>query len=341
MKREKDSSQAAHATLTGAASGGAVSTVFGPVPSRRLGRSLGIDVIPHKTCSFDCIYCESGRTTCLTLERQVFVPPERVVRDLRDHMIDHPGQADVLTLSSAGEPTLYAALGDLLQMVKGSFPDLPLAVLTNGSLLWDPVVRKDLMWADIVIPSLDAVTPAVFRKINRPCGGLTVDAILEGLRAFRKDYRGQLRVEVLLVAHHNDDPAELARLARVLEAVRPEAVELNTVVRPPAFPGAAGLPQAEMELALAHFQGLNARIIGSYQGGGICRQEDRLEQRILDLVGRRPCTAVEMAQSLSVSAARMERSVEGLLKSGSLVTYSHGGALYYCLPSRGRQRSRD
>lgn len=318
-----------------------MATVFGPVPSRRLGRSLGIDVIPPKTCSFDCVYCESGPTTCLTLERQVFVPPERVIQDLRSHISDHPGQTDVLTLSSAGEPTLYAALGDLLQMVKQSFPGLPLAVLTNGSLLWDPVVREDLRWADIVIPSLDAVSSAVFQKINRPCGGLTADTILEGLHAFRKDYRGQLRVEVLLVAHHNDHPAELARLARELLAVGPDAVELNTVVRPPAFPGAAGLSLVEMEKALAHFAGLNARIIGSYQGGGICRSEDRLERRILDLLGRRPCAAMEMAQSLSVSPAQMDASVQRLLKSGSLVAYSHGGALYYCLAARGHQRSRD
>ncbi len=341
VKHSPHSSPREYPGSSGAASEEEVSTIFGPVPSRRLGRSLGIDVIPPKTCSFDCIYCESGRTTCLTLERQVFVPPERVIRDLRSHLSDHPGQTDILTLSSAGEPTLYAALGDLLQMVKGIFPELPLAVLTNGSLLWDPVVRKDLRWADIVIPSLDAVSSAAFQKINRPCGGLTIDAILEGLHAFRKDYRGQLRVEVLLVAHHNDHPAELAKLARVLRTVGPDAVELNTVVRPPAFPGASGLPQVEMEGALAHFAGLNARIIGSYQGGGICRPDDRLDQRILDLLGRRPCAAIEMAQSLSVSPAQMEQSVEGLLKSGSIVAYSHGGALYYCLPTRGHQRSRD
>jgi len=341
VKRSPHSSPREHPGSSDFASREEATTLFGPVPSRRLGRSLGIDVIPPKTCSFDCVYCESGRTTCHTLERKVFVPPERIIQDLRNHLSDHPGQTDILTLSSAGEPTLYSALGDLLHMVKENFPELPLAVLTNGSLLWDPQVRKDLRWADIVIPSLDAVTSEVFRTINRPCRGLTVDAILEGLLAFRKEYRGHLRVEVLLVSHHNDHPAELARLARVLQAVQPDAVELNTVVRPPAFPGAGGLSQGAMEGSLAHFSGLNARIIGSYQGGGISRSEDRLDRRILALLERRPCAAMEMAQSLSVSPARMEQTLEGLLKTGSIVAYPHGGALYYCLPTRGHQRSRD
>ncbi len=341
VKRSDSFDPATPAAPDDAPAGVEGSTVFGPVPSRRLGRSLGVDVIPPKTCSYDCIYCESGRTTCLTLQRRVFVPPERVIRDLRRHFADQPGETDVLTLSSAGEPTLYEALGELLPMIKKSFPHLPLAVLTNGSLLWDPEVRKDLSRADIVIPSLDAVSPEVFRKINRPCEGLTIEAVLEGLQAFRKEYRGRLRVEVLLVAHLNDQPTELEKLARVLEAVGPDSVELNTVVRPPAFPGVAGLSRDEMERALVRFSALNARIIGSYEAGGTCREGGGLERRVLDVLSRRPCNAAEMAQSLSVSLPRMEQAIEALLKSGSITAYRHEGILYYGPASRGPQRERD
>jgi len=319
-----------------------VSTIFGPVPSRRLGRSLGIDVIPPKTCSYDCLYCESGRTTCLTLERQVFVPPERVIRDLHIHFAEHPpGDTEILTLSSAGEPTLYAALGELLEMIKKSHPDLPLAVLTNGSLLWDPSVRKDLKWADLVIPSLDAVSPSVFRKVNRPHKDLTIDTVLEGLRAFRKEYRGRFNLEVLLVAQVNDQPAELRKMARVIEALNPDSVELNTVARPPAFPGVAGLSQEAMEEARSYFPLSQTRIIGAFRGSGVARPEEHLEQRILELVGRRPCTLLEMAHSLSVALPQMELAVQSLLESRRMETHPHGDALYYCLGLRGHQRNRD
>ncbi len=317
------------------------STIFGPVPSRRLGRSLGIDVIPPKTCSYDCLYCESGRTTCLTVERKLFVQPDQVVRDLQHYLAEHPGEADILTLSSAGEPTLYAALGDLLEMIKKCFPELPLAVLTNGSLLWDSSVRKDLRWADLVVPSLDAVTPSVFRRINRPFHGLTVDAVLDGLHAFRREFRGRFHLEILLVAQVNDQPAELTELARVINGLNPDTVELNTVARPPAFPGVAGLSPEAMEEARAYFPGSRTRIIGRYRGGGGSRPEEHLEQRILELVGRRPCTMVEMSHSLSVPMLQMEQTVQSLLKSHRLETYPHGGALYYCSAMRGHQRSRE
>jgi wyosine [tRNA(Phe)-imidazoG37] synthetase (radical SAM superfamily) len=287
------------------------------------------------------VYCESGRTTCLTLERQVFVPPERVLRDLQFHFAEHPpGDTEILTLSSAGEPTLYAALGELLERIKKSHPDLPLAVLTNGSLLWDPSVRKDLRWADLVVPSLDAVSSPVFRKVNRPHKDLTVESVLEGLRAFRKEYRGRFNLEVLLVAQVNDQPAELKRIARVVKVLNPDSVELNTVVRPPAFPGVAGLSQAAMEEARSYFPLSRTHVIGAFRETGVARPEDHLEQRILDVVGRRPCTLIEMAHSLSVAVPQMELTLQRLLESHLLETHSYGDALYYCLAMRGHQRNR-
>ena len=145
-----------------------MATIFGPVPSRRLGRSLGIDVIPPKTCSYDCVYCESGPTTHLTVKRQAFVDPDQVIRDLLAYFQEYPDSADVLTFSSAGEPTLYEPLGELIREVKRHLRSLPLVVLTNGSLLWDAKVREALSAADRVVPSLDAVTKEVFQSLNRP-----------------------------------------------------------------------------------------------------------------------------------------------------------------------------
>ncbi len=213
-----------------------MTTIFGPVPSRRLGRSLGIDVIPPKTCSYDCIYCESGPTTHLTIKRQAFFDPDRVIEDLLAYFRDFPESADVLTFSSAGEPTLYEPLGFLIREIKRHFQSLPLVVLTNGSLLRDPAVREALLAADRVVPSLDAVTQDVFQRLNRPHPGLDLATILEGLKAFRQDYRGQFHVEVMLVAGFNDHPDELIKLRPIIDSLRPDQVELNTVVRPPADP---------------------------------------------------------------------------------------------------------
>jgi len=211
--------------------------IFGPVPSRRLGRSLGIDVIAPKTCTFDCLYCESGRTTVLSLQRQHFVEPDEVLHELETYFREQPQGADVLTFSSAGEPTLYLGLGVLLEAVKRRFRHLPVVVLTNGSLLWDPVIRRELSLADRVVPSLDAVDKDVFARLNRPHQGLELEAIIEGLSAFRRDYRGQFHLEVMLVAGINDAQEHLRALARVAETLRPDRLELNTVVRPPAYRG--------------------------------------------------------------------------------------------------------
>lgn len=312
-----------------------MSTIFGPVPSRRLGRSLGIDVIPAKTCSYDCLYCESGRTTHLTLERQLFVPPERVVQDLHRFFADHPGGADVLTLSSAGEPTLYAALGQLLGMIKKDFPELPLVVLTNGSLLWDPSVRKDLQVADRVVPSLDAVTPGVFRQINRPCGGLEIQRVLEGLYAFRREYGGQLHLEILLVLQVNDHSDELRELAKVVHRLNPDRIELNTVARPPAFPGIMGLTAEAMKSACSFFPPSKTQVIGTFRGESASGPMSHLEQRILELVGRRPCVPVEMAHALGVSEADVRQAIQDLLDTHSVKACRHGEKLFYAARDRG------
>lgn len=300
-------------------------TIFGPVPSRRLGRSLGIDVIPPKTCSLDCIYCESGPTTRLTMDRQCFVEPEAVLRDLERYFRNHPSGAEVLTFSSAGEPTLYEPIGELIREIKRRYSRLPLVVLTNGTLLWDPKVREDLLRADRVVPSLDAVSAEGFKSINRPHPGLSLSLMLEGLRAFRRDYRGELHVEVMLVAGVNDDPSELRRIAEFLGHLNPDRIELNTVVRPPAEETAEGLSMAEMRKACDLFPADKTVIIGSFRGSGRVSREVGVEERVLELVQRRPCTLEEMAASLGLSLPDLEDAVVGLERNGLVRRCLFGG----------------
>jgi wyosine [tRNA(Phe)-imidazoG37] synthetase (radical SAM superfamily) len=308
-----------------------MTTIFGPVPSRRLGRSLGIDVIPPKICSYDCVYCESGATTHLTVKRQAFVDPDQVIEDLLAYFRDFPDSADVLTFSSAGEPTLYEPLGELIRVIKRHFQSLPLVVLTNGSLLWDSKVREALLAADRVVPSLDAVTEAVFRSLNRPHPSLDLTVILEGLKAFRKDYRGQFHVEVMLVAGFNDHPDELKMMRPIIDLLHPDQIELNTVVRPPADPDSRGLSAPEMEAMRGFFPRDRTEIIGRFKGFRGMERDLHTDQRIMDMVRRRPCTVVEMAASLGVSLDVLRQTLSDLLAKEQIARYVFDGLEYICM----------
>lgn len=305
-----------------------MSFIFGPVPSRRLGRSLGIDVVPAKTCSFDCIYCESGPTTHLTVKREEFSAPSLILRELHEFFTNFPDSADVITFSSAGEPTLYSRLEELISEIKKAYPQYPLIVLTNGSLLWMPEVRKALSRADRVVPSLDAVTARAFRAINKPHPSLELSTIVEGMRAFRSEYRGELHVEVVLVSGINDSPEELSSIARALDLIKPDCVELNTVVRPPALQGTRGLTSERMSAAACFFQGWNARIIGSFAAESVETSPEELGARIIRTIERRPCTISELAAALGISEESLAEESEKLEKQGKLSLVSFDGKLF-------------
>uniref|UniRef100_A0A832A5U5 Radical SAM protein n=1 Tax=Desulfacinum infernum TaxID=35837 RepID=A0A832A5U5_9BACT len=294
-----------------------LSALFGPVPSRRLGRSLGIDVIPPKTCTLDCLYCESGPTTHLSLRREAFIPPDAVLAQVEAFLERHAGSVDALTFSSAGEPTLYEPLGDLIPAIKKRFPTLPLVVLTNGTLLWDPAVRRALLQVDRVVPSLDAACAEVFARLNRPHPRLSLDQILEGLEIFRREYAGAYHLEILLVSGINDAPAHLRDLAALVRRIGPDRVELNTVVRPPAVSGIRGLSAKAMAEAAAFFS-CPVDVLGAYEARGGQSREEVLEERLVTLVRRRPCPAEEMADALGVSAEAVTRALERLVGQGRL-----------------------
>ncbi len=309
-------------------------TLFGPVPSRRLGRSLGIDVIEPKTCTYDCIYCESGSTTHLTLRKQCKVTVEKVLGDMDRFFEAHPGGADALTFSSAGEPTLYRDLGPLIERIKKKYPDIPLVVLTNGSLLWDDEIRQSLLAADLVMPSLDAVSDSIFQRVNRPHPRLEIGTIIDGIRRFRKEYRGKLHLEVLLVAGVNDDPEELGRIAGVVESIHPDRIELNTVVRPPARDGTLGLDARQMEEAAGFFPSELTQIIGSYARRSMVETDENLESRVLELLLRRPCTAQEMGSSLGVSPADLERVLLRMREMNHIEPCTFGHGEYFVLAGK-------
>ncbi|MCQ8893473.1 MAG: radical SAM protein [Methanolinea sp.] len=227
--------------------------IFGPVASRRLGRSLGVDLVPHKVCSFDCVYCEVGRTTQKTTSRQEFFPPEEVEDELFTFLSSRP-DLDFITFSGSGEPTLSLSIGRVIRFIKGTFPGYRVAVLTNGSLLGDSDVQEALHPADVVLPTLSTVDEEVFQKIHRPAIGISVRGIIEGLCRFRETYQGEIWLEVFLVPGINTGDDDLRALKQEIGRIRPDRVQLNTLDRPGPEPWVRAAGTDELQRA--------ARILG-------------------------------------------------------------------------------
>lgn len=225
--------------------------LFGPVHSRRLGRSLGIDLLDGRRCSFDCVFCEVGATELLTLARREYVPTAAVIAECQDWLASG-GTADVVTLAGSGEPTLHSGFGDVIDAVHDAC-SLPVVLLTNSTLLWEPEVREAAARADIVKVSLSAWDDPSLAALNRPATGLTFARLLEGLHAFRGMYTGSLWVETLLVRGVNDQPGQVSRIAALVAGLHPDKVQLNTVVRPPAVENAAAVASSELQRLAGFF----------------------------------------------------------------------------------------
>ena len=204
--------------------------LFGPVPSRRLGASLGVDLLPHKTCTLDCVYCECGDTTDLTLCRKEYVPVQDILMELGEVLQEGPA-LDYVTIAGSGEPLLHSRIGEIIDWIKNHFPHYNLAVLTNGTLLQHQEVRTQLNRADLIIPSLDAVTETLFQKINRPHCNLDCREIISGLVQFRREYRGMICLEIFIIPGMNDTPAELEEMRQVISSIKPDRLQLNTLDR--------------------------------------------------------------------------------------------------------------
>jgi len=304
--------------------------VFGPVPSRRLGRSLGVDLVPFKVCTYDCIYCQLGRTTCKTTERKEWVPLNEVCASLRGALDTKP---DFITLSGSGEPTLFSRPGELIRSIK-DLTDVPVAVLTNGSLLSVPEVRAGLLEADLVVPSLDAGNERLFRIVNRPHEDIAFDRMVEGLIAFRQEYGGRYWLEVLLLGGITAVPAEVERIADIAAKIGPDRVHLNTATRPPAEKSALAVQKAELERLAAAFGG-TATVVADYpatvrQGEFAARRED-----VLNLLRRRPCTVDDIAGGLGLHRNEVVKYVEELSSEGLIEASTSDGRVYYAATGQG------
>jgi len=304
------------------------SYTYGPVPSRRLGRSLGVDLVPFKTCTYDCTYCQLGPTTDLTVERAHYVPVEDVVAEVGERLA-HGVRPDIITLAGSGEPTLHAGVEDLIGRIK-QLTDVPVAVLTNGSLLWMPEVAEALLGADLIMPSLDAGDEHTFLLVNRPHASLSFERMVEGLADFTAAFEGEVWLEVLLLAGITGTPEQAARIGEHVGRIGPDRVQLNTAYRPPAEAGVRPLSIAQLEELRHHFPGrvevvAERPAAGSDGGPG----NDLDDERILALLSRRPCTIADIASGLGVHAADVVKHVEALRARGRVETLLRDGRTYY------------
>ncbi len=304
--------------------------VFGPVPSRRLGLSLGVDLMPKKTCTYNCIYCQVGKTTCLTATPAAFHPVERILAELRERLKDV--SPDAVTMSGSGEPTLHTGIGRIISSVK-EMTDAPVVVLTNGSLLGREEVRARVREADRVAPTLCSVQESTSRRIHRPHRSIHVRDLIDGLTRFRTEYTGELTMEVVLLKGINDTQEELEGIRGALADISPDRVQLNTVVRPPADAAAVALDRERLE-EIRGFLGERVEIIAGYGGRQRSQRHGTLEQTIREMAGRRPVRLPDIADSLGIGLEEAGNIVAGLEQAGGLKAQAHHGETYY-LPGPG------
>ena len=299
-------------------------TIFGPVPSRRLGRSLGVDLVPFKTCSYDCIYCQLGRTTNKTVERREWVPLNDVLEELKGKLASKP---DYITLSGSGEPTLYSKLGELIAGIR-AMTDIPVAVLTNGSLLWQETVRRQLMDAHLVIPSLDAGHASMFQAVNRPHESISFDRMLDGLIDFRQEYYGDYWLEVFLLAGHTAVDSELGKIAECVRRIKPDRVQLNTATRPTAEDYAVMVDRKRLGDLAARFDP-PAEVIADYRGVHAQGEFQAGRESVLEMIQRRPCSLDDIANGLNMHRNTVGKYIEELDASGLLQTRYSAGKTFY------------
>jgi len=303
--------------------------LFGPVPSRRLGMSLGIDLIPKKVCSLNCVYCEVGKTTKLTVERLEYVKYDEVIAELKQFMSDKP-KIDYFTFSGSGEPTLNSRIGEVLNYLKINYPDIKTAILSNGTLFSYKELITEVLQADVILPSLDAASQSVFEKINRPHSTLKIETYIQGLIDLRTTYKGEIWLEVFFLKDYNNSKAELDLLKNAILKINPDSVQLNTLDRPGTIYGLISLSKIELQEIINYWNLPNVEIIASVQDRtSIGSYSGDIETAILETIARRPCTLDDLHRFLGIHVNEINKYLGTLEANNKIETVKlERGAFY-------------
>lgn len=307
--------------------------LYGPVPSRRLGSSLGVDIIPPKICSYNCIYCQLGCTTNQTVRRAEYISAAEVLEEV-EKKLKEKRKPGYITLAGSGEPTLHSGIGYIIKGIK-ELTDIPVTVLTNGSLLWMDEVKEELMGADIVLPSLDAGDSHQFKYVNRPHWKISYPGMVQGIADFTKGFPGRVWLEVFLMGGVTDTPAEVRKIADKAGIISPDRIQLNTVCRPPAEQFSNAVPHDSMLQLRSLFPGKVEIISGDGPdelSGEVL--DEATGEDILDLISRRPCTSADVSVGLGIHLAEAVKHLQELIVSGRVIVEVTGGRSFYRLAER-------
>lgn len=308
--------------------------LYGPVPSRRLGISLGVDIVPVKVCTLDCVYCQVGRTTNLTIERKEYVPAEPVIAEIKK-LLSTNTEIDHITIAGSGEPTLNSQLGKIIEEIK-KITNIPVAVVTNGTLLYMPEVRADCAKADVVLPSLDAGDEAAFQKINRPHPNISIEKLISGICDFRREYSGQIWLEVFLVESVNSSPEQISKISAAIRQIRPDKVQLNTAVRPPAEKNIRKLNPEKLRDIAAQI-GPDCEVIADFSRSGTSEHKHKLDmvkretilETLFSMLKRRPCTLEDICSSMNLHRNEAIKYISELERQNRIRSENTGGVIYF------------
>ena len=290
--------------------------IFGPVPSRRLGISLGVDLVPLKTCSLDCVYCECGKTTKLTTKRKEYVPQKEIIFEL-NHYLKRQPELDYITFSGSGEPTLHNGIGNIVKFIKKKYPQYTLALLTNTTLLGDKVLQKEIKDIDLILPSLDAVSDETFNKINRPEHSLNNKNIINGIIDFSKNYKGKIWLEIFIIPGLNDTEEELKLFKKILNEINPEMIQLNSIDRPSTETWVKKATKENLMRIKNYLSpSLPVEIIAKFDSGTrLIFEKENIENKILSIIYRRPCTIDDLVKISGLHLNELNKYIRILLEN--------------------------
>jgi len=303
--------------------------LFGPVQSRRLGLSLGIDLVPYKTCTLDCVYCECGETTCLTSEIKEYVPTGEVKDELKEFLAGSP-ELDVLTFSGSGEPTLHSGIGTVIDFLKDNYPAYRVAVLTNGTLFWDEEVRKRVLRADVIIPSLDAAVSETFNRIGRPVTPVTMEKTIDGLTSLRSEYSGLLVLEIFIIPEVNTPEEELLRLREAVLRIDPDVIQLNRLDRPGTEEWVDLADDRVMNMVADFLKPMRVQTVGKpvYQVRN-SPDNEKLEESVRAVLSRRPSTMEDLSSALGIRRTQLSKILHLLREKGLVEEYKMERGWFY------------
>ena len=299
---------------------------YGPVPSRRLGRSYGVDIVPFKVCTLDCVYCQLGKTTDRTIKRKDYGPIEPILAELRETLAEGL-EADFITIAGSGEPTLNSRLGELIDGIK-KITDIPVAILTNGTLLYKEDVRADCANADVLMPSLDAGDEQTFQKVNRPHRDISIENLISGLCAFREEFAGRIWLEVFFVEGLNTDAEQISKIRDAIELIRPDKIQLNTAVRPTAEADIKRL-DAEKLQAIAARLGPKCEVVADFSLSHHGKSFRNKAEDVLSILKRRPCSLNDICSGLGIGRNEALKYVTGLQHKGIIHSEKKDGRIFF------------